>query len=181
MKKIFFFFLLLAGSFAASAQVRKASLQASGLTCSMCSKAVKTALDKVAFVEKVMVDIKSQEYNISFKEGAAIDFDALSAAVEDAGFSVAGLRVTVDMDASAIKKDEHLKIGDHYFHFMNAPKSAIEGPVTFNLVDKHFVSAKDHKKYSASSAKACVKTGKAASCCTTADVPADARIYHVLL
>ena len=33
-------------------QVSKVSLQASGLTCSMCSKAVKSALEEVGFVEK---------------------------------------------------------------------------------------------------------------------------------
>ena len=51
-------------------QFSKASLQASGLTCSMCSKAVKVALEKVPFVQEVKVNIKSQEYAVVFKENS---------------------------------------------------------------------------------------------------------------
>jgi copper chaperone CopZ len=40
-------------------------------------------------VDKVDVDIKSQKYNLSFKDGATVDFDLLKKAVEDAGFPVA--------------------------------------------------------------------------------------------
>jgi copper chaperone CopZ len=80
-----------------NAQFSKASLQASGLTCSMCSKAVKNAIETVPSVEKVMVDIKNQQYNITFKSDAVINFDELSKAVEDAGFSVAALKVTANV------------------------------------------------------------------------------------
>ena len=54
----------------------------------------KKRFGKVAFVEKVQVDIKNQQYNMTLKQGAVIDFDALSKAVEDAGFSVASFKVT---------------------------------------------------------------------------------------
>src|SRR5688500_8702013 len=95
----------------------KASLQASGLTCSMCSKAVKSALEEVAFVEKVQVDIKNQKYNLTFKPNTPINFDALSKAVEDAGFSVANFSVALDVNNIKVEKDKHFQFGDHYFHF----------------------------------------------------------------
>jgi copper chaperone CopZ len=41
------------------AQIQNATLQASGLTCAMCSKAVYKALSDVAFVEKVKADIEN--------------------------------------------------------------------------------------------------------------------------
>ncbi len=84
MKTILIFMLVVLG-FQSTAQFSKASLQASGLTCSMCSKAVKIALEKVSFVDKVQVDIKNQQYNLTFKEGR-VDFDVLSKAVEDGRF-----------------------------------------------------------------------------------------------
>src|SRR4051812_48315307 len=96
MKWCFIALLSLIG-IASQAQFTKASLQASGLTCSMCSKAVLKALQKVPFVETVDVDLKKQEYNMAFKNGAAVDFDALSKAVEDAGFSVSSLNVTANI------------------------------------------------------------------------------------
>lgn len=163
------------------AQFTKATLQASGLTCSMCSKAVKTALDEVSFVEKVDVDIKKQEYNLTFKQGAPVDFDALSKAVEDAGFSVSTLKVTADLSGVTAKKDAHLKIGNHYFHFLNAANQTLNGSTSFNLVDKHFVSAKAAKKWNAASKMECVQTGKAAKCCTSEGINSGTRVYHAVI
>ena len=181
-----FFSLLFLGIFSfsnaqsVSGKYVKASLQASGLTCSMCSKAVKEALEEVAFVEKVQVDIKNQQYNMSFKEGSAVDFDALAKAVEDAGFGVASLKLAVSLDPVVVKKDQHLQIGQHLFHFLNAKGQTLNGTANVTLVDKSFVSAKEFKKYSAASTMECVKTGKMAACCSSTTVGAN-RVYHVII
>ncbi len=180
MKKFFFACALLFG-LAAGAQINKVSLQASGLTCSMCSKAVKTALEKVAFVEKVMVDIKNQQYNMSFKNGQAIQLDALSKAVEDAGFSVAKFVVSAKVENVALQKDEHVKIGDSYFHFLNGENKSLTGETSFTVVDEHFISPKQFKKYNGLTKMECRQTGRAASCCSAEEVPAEARVYHVII
>ena len=164
-----------------NAQVTKASLQASGLTCSMCSKAVLKALQEVSFVEKVQVDIKNQTYHISFKENESTDFDVLAKAVEDAGFSVANLKVTVNAGDVKIQKDQHLKIGSHYFHFLNGNDQQLKGETTFTIVDKQFTSAKNYKKYSAMSKKECVQTGKMAKCCTNEENTEETRVYHAII
>ena len=180
MKKLFFV-LLVCFSVTAKAQINKASLQASGLTCSMCSKAVKTALEEVPFVEKVQVDIKNQQYNLTFKEGSALDLDALNKAVQDAGFSVASLKVTASVNNAKLEKDEHLVIGGKTFHFLNAANQTVDGTVTFSVVDNGFVPAKVFKKYAGLTKMACVETGRVAKCCSTGDAPADNRIYHVII
>ena len=63
---IFSFFLLI--TVAASAQIKSVSLQASGLTCSMCSKAIYKSLSAISFVQSVDSDIKNsityQRYNL---------------------------------------------------------------------------------------------------------------------
>jgi copper chaperone CopZ len=179
--KNFLIACLMAAGLSASAQIRTATLQASGLTCSMCSKAVKNALDKVPFVEKVMVDIKSQQYNITFRNDVAIELDALGKAVEDAGFSVAQLSVVADVQDLKAEKDKHVRIGDAYFHFLNATGQSLNGSTRFTVVDKAFVAPKNQKKYTGMSKMACVKTGRASSCCTEEAVPAEARIYHVII
>jgi copper chaperone CopZ len=180
MKNLFVVILMVWG-FSAQAQFSKASLQASGLTCSMCSKAVKTALEKVPFVEKVQVDIKNQQYNLTFKQAENIDFDALGQAVEDAGFSVASLRITASVNDLQVKKDDHVQIGGHTFHFLSAKGQALHGEVTFSLVDKSFVSAKDFKKYASMSKMACVQTGRMAKCCSSEGSPDATRIFHVII
>ena len=181
MKTIIAMLLVLFFGVPSQAQISKVSLQASGLTCSMCSKAVKNALEGVSFVDKVQVDIKNQQYNISFKEAASIELDALAKAVEDAGFAVASLMVTANLNDMEVKKDDHIKIGEHYFHFLNAKGQRLSGSNTFTIVDKQFVSAKDFKKYSSASKMQCVQTGRAASCCTTNGIAEQTRIYHAII
>jgi copper chaperone CopZ len=172
--------LFLGFSWNADAQISKVSLQASGLTCSMCSKAVKLALEEVTFVEKVQVDIKNQQYNLSFKNDAVVDLDALAKAVEDAGFSVASLKVTANVSAQKLQKDAHVKIAQQFFHFLNGENKELNGETTFTVVDKKFVPEKSFKKYTAMTKMACVKTGMMEPCCSS-DAVASSRIYHVLL
>lgn len=162
----------------AGAQVTNVSLQASGLTCSLCSKSVLSALQKVSFVDKVDVNIKDQQYLLSFKPGAAISFDALEKAVEDAGFSVAVFKVTAHFDYAALRKDEHLSIGDLSVHFLNASGQSLNGNASFTIVDKGYTSAKNFRKYSALTKMDCVQTGYAASCC---DRKKAQRIYHAII
>jgi copper chaperone CopZ len=181
MKKIMILLLVLSFGVVANAQITKASLTASGLTCSMCSKAVKEAIEEVSFVEKVQVDIKNQRYNITFKNEAPVDLDALGKAVEDAGFSIASLSVTANVPSVTVTKDTHFQIGNHYFHFLNANGQQLNGTATLQLVDKQFVPAKDFKKYSAASKMECVQTGKAAACCEADKVEAHTRVYHVII
>lgn len=130
-----------------SAQVTKASLQASGLTCTMCSKAVKSALEKIRFVEKVEVNINSQEYQINFIRGTKINLDDLNKAVKDAGFSIALLKVTAQFDKIKITKDELVKVGNQNFCFLNGDKVLLNGEKTVTLIDKNFLTTKEYKKY----------------------------------
>ena len=166
-------------SFIADAQFSKASLQASGLTCAMCSKAVKVALENVSFVKDVKVDIKSQEYSLNFKENSDPDFDALKKAVEDAGFSIASLKVTGNFSDVPVQKDKHIQIKSKSFHFLSASNQVLNGEATFTIVDKDFVSEKEFKKLSAAHKMECVKTGKASGCCSKDGISADSRVYHV--
>lgn len=179
MKKIFFGLLLVFG-LAANAQFSSASLQASGLTCSMCSKAVKNALEKVSFVSKVDVDIENQKYNLSFRQSEGMDFDALQKAVEDAGFSVASLKVTATVSNLRLSKDEHVEIGGHRFHFLNGDGRQLQGDVRFSVVDKGYVPQKQFKKFASMTKMACVQTGRMAACCLKEEANS-ARIYHVVI
>ncbi|HVG42678.1 MAG TPA: heavy-metal-associated domain-containing protein [Chitinophagaceae bacterium] len=181
MKQIFSILLVLFLTVSAKAQITSVSLQASGLTCSMCSKAVKLALEEVSFVDKVQVDIKNQQYNLSFKKDNEIDFDALSKAVEDAGFSVAKLKVVANVDNIQLEKDKHIKIGDQYFHFLNAKAQRLQGSTAFSIVDKSFLSAKDFKRQSSLTKMPCMLTGRAEACCTKDGVKEQTRVYHAII
>jgi mercuric ion binding protein len=71
--------------------IKKVSLVASGLTCSMCSKAIFKALTKLDFVDVVKVDIEQSKFVLTFKSGKTVVIDQIKSAVADAGFSVESL------------------------------------------------------------------------------------------
>ena len=181
MKKCLLGFILLLLSFTGFSQFSKATLQASGLTCAMCSKAVKVALEKVSFVNEVKVNIKKQEYSVAFKENSKADFDELKKAVEDAGFSVASLKVTGTFTDVNVEKDKHIKLDGKNFHFISSNAQRLNGEQTFTIVDKDFVSAKDYKKYSVATKMECIKTGKASECCIKDGIDSEERVYHVII
>lgn len=147
-------------SFAANAQVTKVSLQASGLTCSMCSKAINKSLQSLDFVDKVEANIKNSAFNISFKPNAVIDFDKLKKQVEDAGFFVASFTATISFDKLAIANDTHVNVGSNVFHFLNVKEQILSGNKTIRLLDKGFVPTKEFKKNSNLTKMGCYKTGE---------------------
>src|SRR6187431_2231019 len=181
MKKILMLLLATIIYTAGFSQFSKVSLQASGLTCAMCSKAVKVALEKVPFVKEVKVNIKSQEYTILFKENNNADFDALKKAVEDAGFSVASLKVSGNFSDISVQKDKHLELDGKNFHFISSSDKVLNGEQTFTIVDKDFLSAKEYKKYSTATKMECIKTGKTGNCCVKDGMHSEERIYHVII
>ncbi|MEO6330097.1 MAG: heavy-metal-associated domain-containing protein [Ginsengibacter sp.] len=81
MKKIFLTLIVIAIS--VTAQVKKVSLQASGL---ICSNAINKALKRIDFVDKIEPNIKTSNFDLTFKPGSKVDFDRLKNKVEDSGF-----------------------------------------------------------------------------------------------
>lgn len=181
MKKAAMMVLVLAVFFQSHAQFTGASLQASGLTCSMCNKAIYKALKALPFVASVESNIKDARFDIVFRENTAIEIDAMKDAVEDAGFFVAAFTLTGNFDAIAIANDRHVIIGDRSFHFLNVGDRVLTGQQTLTLVDKGFLTAKNFKKFSAATKHPCIQTGKAGACCEKEGVSGSARVYHVTI
>lgn len=179
MKKLLFIWAIGFFSIHANAQFAKATLQATGLTCAMCSNAVNKALQKLPFIESVKSDIKNTAFNISFKLNDKIDVDAIKEAVEDAGFSVGSLKLTGNFNNLSVRNDEHIQIGNTQFHFLNIKDQLLNGEQTITVLDKNFVSSKTFKAVKSYSKKACVETGKASPCCE--GIAEASRIYHVTI
>jgi copper chaperone CopZ len=164
---------------ASAQQFKSADLTASGLTCSMCSKAIYDALKKVDFVKEVKANIKNSTYNIEFNENANVDPDALSKAVTDAGFSVAKLKMLVNFSSQQVKNDSHVTVNGKTFHFMNVGSQTLNGAKQLTLLDKKFISAKEHKKFAAFTKMKCYETGVMESCCEKGQK--SERVYHVTI
>ncbi len=181
MKKLLLILIIASMAATSQAQFTKATLQATGLTCAMCSNAINKALQKVSFVENVKADIKNSSFDLVFKNSTPIEVDALKDAVEDAGFAVGSLKLTGNFSDTKIGKDQHVKVGNEIFHFLNGANQVLQGEQTITVVDKNFVTEKQFRKYSTASKISCFQTGKAANCSVRDGIPDSKRIYHVTI
>ena len=179
MKKLLFIAATLFAATSSFAQIKSATLKASGLTCSMCSKAIFKSLQKVSFIQSVDPNIEGSTYAITFKANSKVVLDEVKKAVENAGFSVASLQVTASFPKTEIANDAHVNLGGTNLHFLNVKAQTIQGDKTFTVVDKSFIAAKESKRYSQYTKMSCFQTGMMAACCTKGQ--ASGRIYHVTL
>jgi copper chaperone CopZ len=147
MKKIILYSIFLLAFVPASAQFTKAELQASGLTCSMCSNAINKSIRTLPFVESVNTDLNKNLFTIIFKNSPRVDFDLLRKKVEDAGFSVANMWVYTSFNKQKIRENDQLSIGGTNLKFVSVKDQLLNGEQKIKLVDKHFVLPKEHKKY----------------------------------
>lgn len=177
---IFSLFLILQTSNVQS-QFNAANIQASGLTCAMCSKAINNALEKLSFIQSVTPDIGTSSFDVVFKKNVGVDLDKVRLAVEDAGFSVAKMKVRGNFDGQAVRNDEHVVLNGSTFHFLKIADQTLTGNREITLVDKNFIGSKEFKKFSAATKMVCVHTGRADACCEKGGVKAAERVYHVTM
>jgi copper chaperone CopZ len=170
MKNVLLLICLFVGV-TASAQFKSATLQASGLTCAMCSNAINKSLKTLSFIERVESDIKTSSFIINFKEGVDINFDQLRKKVEDAGFSVAKLQIVTDFKNVNVQNDQLLTVDRKVLHFLNVKNQQLNGEKTITIVDKNFLSAKEYKKYAGLTKAESFKTGQSNG----------VRVYHVTI
>ncbi|MEO7801831.1 MAG: heavy metal-associated domain-containing protein [Ginsengibacter sp.] len=151
MKTVIIIAAMLLGLYS-QAQVKSVNLQASGLTCSMCSNSINKALKTVAFVEKVVPNIKTSTFEITFKPGEEVDFDLLKKKVEDAGFSVSKFLAIVSFNNVAIVNNLPVTVGNKTFRFINVKDQSLTGDKAIRIIDKGFVTPKELKKTNLSAA-----------------------------
>lgn len=145
MKKNFLL-IAIAFSMVTNAQVTKVSLQASGLTCSMCSNSINKALKTLDFVLKVDADIKTYTFEILFKTNSNVDFDMIKKKVENAGFTVSGFVATILFNNIQVINSQPVTIGDKTFLFENMKDQSLNGAKEVKVLDKGFVSPKEYKR-----------------------------------
>jgi len=181
MKRYLLILILALVAIQSNAQFTKATLQATGLTCAMCSNAINKALLKLPFIESVKSNIKNSTFSIIFKEGLDLNIDGLKKAVEDAGFAVGGLKLTGTFTDLKIAADTHIKIGNAYFHFIGVTSQTLNGENTLSVLDKNFITAKQFKKISSANKMPCIESGTAGDCCAKDSIAPGTRVYHVTI
>jgi len=149
----------------AKAQITKAELQVSGLTCALCAKATEKSLKTLPFITDIKPDLVRNIFVLTFKTGAAVNFDQISKKVQDAGFFVNSLKATFNFNDIKLTGDKFSYGGDTY-QVMNGSDRSLNGPVAVILVDKGFAPKSVTKKYLGANTDAAGGSG---------------RVYHVAI
>ena len=131
------------------AQFSKARLQATGLTCALCSNAINKALLKLPFVKLVNADIKNSAFDINFRPDQEVGIADLRKAVEDAGFFVGGLQLTGVFTDLKVGNEDKVRIGKNEIRFLETGKQTLNGEKTIRILNKEYVTAKEFKKMNA--------------------------------
>ena len=144
MKKIRKIYIIIASmvlmfSIKGNAQIVKAEIRATGLTCSMCSNAINKQLKSMPEVADVATDLNTNTFTVSLKEGNDLNPKVFKEKVEKAGFFIGSLVVTAKSDT--ITKNSYILVND---------KKNNASEVQFQVVDKGYVTEKEFKKLSKS-------------------------------
>ena len=122
----------------ANAQIKSAEVLASGLTCSMCSKAIFKALSSLPFVDTIEVNIETSVYQLNFKKDSAVKIESIRDAVYDAGFAIAKLSITANWkDKNAIKDLVFNDLG-YQFQWQTKSNKMLSNTQKVFIVNKDF-------------------------------------------
>ncbi|MBP6755570.1 MAG: heavy-metal-associated domain-containing protein [Bacteroidia bacterium] len=129
--------LLILGSSYTNAQITKAEIRATGLTCSMCSNAINKQLKSLPEMVNVETDLNTNTFTVTLKDDNTLSPKVFKDKVEKAGFFVGSLIVTT--------KSETIKQAG-YVVVNNASNTNSE--VQIQILDKGYVTDKEFKKLS---------------------------------
>ena len=148
MKKLLSITMLLFISTFASSQIISAELTATGLTCSMCSKATYNQLKSISEVENVEPDLNNTAFIIHFKTNTPVNISNLKKKVEDAGFAVGELVVLFKLNGQVAENNTSFLLDNNTYTFMDTKSSTLNGEVKLKILDKGYVVDKEYKKFS---------------------------------
>lgn len=132
------YILLFLSSQISMAQISKIEIQATGLTCSMCSNAINKQLKSLSDVENVTTDLNTNTFVVYFKSNNSVTPKTIKDNVEKAGFFIGTMVVTLD---------------SAYLNSNATRFISLEDQITFDskeikirVLDKGYVTQKEFKK-----------------------------------
>lgn len=131
--------MVLMFSMKSNAQIVKAEIRATGLTCSMCSNAINKQLKSMSEVVNVETDLNTNTFTVTLKEGNSLTPKVFKEKVEKAGFFIGSLVLTTK--AETIKQEGYIVVNK---------ASTSNAEVQIQILDKGYVTEKEFKKLSKS-------------------------------
>jgi copper chaperone CopZ len=148
MKKILLFSVILFAAIIANGQIIRAELTATGLTCSMCSKATYKQLTSIPEVEKVEPDLNNTAFILFFKNGSSVNISKIKEKVEEAGFAVGELLVVFNFKNQQAENNKTFTLDNSIYTFMDTKSGNLAGEIIVKILDKGYGVEKEYKKLS---------------------------------
>ncbi len=133
-------------SCSAFAQINKAEIVATGLTCSMCSNAINKQLQKIAEVDSVAIDLNTNTFVVYFKKENKLKPRVLKESVEKAGFFIGSLTLTVSTEYLKKENSNVVSIDNSTFIFLSQETTSNDAEAKIKIYDKGYVTQKEYKK-----------------------------------
>ena len=144
---------LMLGASSANAQLSKAEIVATGLTCSMCSNSINKQLKSLSQVDSVATDLNTNTFTVYLKKDNDLSPRILKENVEKAGFFVGSMVVTLPFDNLKIEDNLAVKKDNLALVFVDARPKVLNGSTRIKIQDKGFVTQKQYKKLAKSYSK----------------------------
>jgi len=138
--------LVLLAGLTTQAQTSKVEIQATGLTCSMCSNAISKQLKSLTEVDSIGTDLNTNTFTVYFKKDEEVEPKVLKNAVEKAGFFVGSMVLTTLFDAQEIEDNTVIKVGGNTYTFIDIKNQKADKVTKYRLLDKGYVTQKEYKK-----------------------------------
>ena len=127
----------------------------------MCSNATLKQLKTIPFLDSIDIDIESTKFILYFKQNTVADLNVIKEKVEDAGFSVGSLILFMKFNNVSVADDYLFTSGENSYHFIDTKKKILNDLEKVKVLDKGFISEKEHKKYEKITSKyPCYISGK---------------------
>lgn len=138
--------IMLIGMTSSYAQISKAEIVATGLTCSMCSNAINKQLKAMPEVEKVMIDLNSNTFVVNLKKNSSITPQDLKNNIEKTGFFVGSMILTIDANNVKPKDNDSFKNASGTYVFVGSDEKAANEKLRLKVLNSGFVTKKEYKK-----------------------------------
>lgn len=154
MKQRRFLFLKMAIAFssviassAGLAQFREIRIGVDGLTCSQCTRSVEMQLRRLAFVDRVTMDLDSTRGRMTLRAGHQMAPKRIAIAVTNAGFSIRYLHLILDRPGRFVAGDSCILIAELVFRSMDVLPADTSGAWKLVLPVSQFGKRKQALRY----------------------------------
>ncbi len=137
----------------ANAQISKAEIVATGLTCSMCSNAINKQLKSLTEVDSVVIDLNTNTFVVHLKKEAMISPRVLKEKVEKAGFFVGSMIITMDFVNTDLSENTKIEKDGIALVIIDTKTTVLNGATKAKIMDKGYVTQKEYKKLTKSLSK----------------------------